>query len=117
MAGTGSGIGEAMARRLHAEGAGVVLTDIKAAPVEATAAELGERASALQLDVRDEDAVSEAVRDVPFWLTPRASSSTTSAPDTPLDISEDVFRSDRARYLPLLQPQSREWSSAAVARS
>ena len=60
MTGAGSGIGEAVARRLHAEGAEVVLADISAAPVEAIAAELGERASALQLDVRDEDAVSEA---------------------------------------------------------
>ena len=91
MTGAGSGIGEAVARRLHAEGAGVVLTDIKAAPVEATAAELGERASALQLDVRDEDAVSEAVRDVDVLANVAGIGSTTSAPDTPLDVWEDVF--------------------------
>jgi 2-keto-3-deoxy-L-fuconate dehydrogenase len=89
--GAGSGIGEAVARRLHAEGARVVLTGINAAPLEAIAAELGERASALQLDVRDEDAVSEAVRDVEVLANVAGIGSTTSAPDTPLDVWEDVF--------------------------
>ena len=91
MTGAGSGIGEAVARRLHAEGAGVVLTDINAAPVEAIAAEMGKRASAVQLDVREEDAVSEAVREVDVLANVAGIGSTTSAPDTPLDVWEDVF--------------------------
>ena len=91
MTGAGSGIGEAVARRLHAEGAEVVLTDISAAPVEAIAVELGEPAAALRLDVRDEDAVSEAVRDVEVLANIAGIGSTTSAPDTPLDVWEDVF--------------------------
>jgi 2-keto-3-deoxy-L-fuconate dehydrogenase len=89
--GAGSGIGEAVARRLHAEGAEVVLTDVSAEPVEAIAAELGERASAVLLDVRDEDAVREVVRDVDVLANVAGIGSTTAAPDTPLEVWEDVL--------------------------
>jgi NAD(P)-dependent dehydrogenase (short-subunit alcohol dehydrogenase family) len=89
--GAGSGIGEAVARRLHAEGAEVVLTDVSAEPVEAIAAELGERASAVLLDVRDEDAVREVVRDVDVLANVAGIGSTSAAPDTPLEVWEDVL--------------------------
>src|ERR687894_262320 len=89
--GAGSGIGEAVARRLHEEGAEVVLTGVSAEPVEAIAAELGERASAVRLDVRDEDAVRELVRDVDVLANVAGVGSTTSAPDTPLEVWEDVL--------------------------
>jgi NAD(P)-dependent dehydrogenase (short-subunit alcohol dehydrogenase family) len=89
--GAGSGIGEAVARTLHAEGAEVVLTDVSAEPVEAVAAELGERASAAPLDVRDEDAVREVVRDVDVLANVAGIGSTTAAPDTPLAVWEDVL--------------------------
>jgi NAD(P)-dependent dehydrogenase (short-subunit alcohol dehydrogenase family) len=89
--GAGSGIGEAVARRLHAEGAEVVLTDVSAEPVEAIAAELGERASAVPLDVRDEDAVREVVRDVDVLANVAGIGSTTAAPDTPLEVWEAVL--------------------------
>jgi 2-keto-3-deoxy-L-fuconate dehydrogenase len=89
--GAGSGIGEAVARRLHEEGAEVVLTNVNAEPVEAIADELGERASALPLDVRDEDAVREAVRDVDVLANIAGIGSTTSAPETPLEVWEDVL--------------------------
>jgi 2-keto-3-deoxy-L-fuconate dehydrogenase len=89
--GAGSGIGEAVARRLHEEGAEVVLTNVSAEPVEAIAAELGERASAVSLDVRDEDAVREVVRDVDVLANVAGIGSTTSAPDTPLEVWEDVL--------------------------
>jgi meso-butanediol dehydrogenase / (S,S)-butanediol dehydrogenase / diacetyl reductase len=89
--GAGSGIGEAVARTLHAEGAEVVLTDVSAEPVEAVAAELGERASAAPLDVRDEDAVREVVRDVDVLANVAGIGSTTAAPDTPLEVWEDVL--------------------------
>jgi NAD(P)-dependent dehydrogenase (short-subunit alcohol dehydrogenase family) len=89
--GAGSGIGEAVARTLHAEGAEVVLSDVSAEPVEAIAAELGEHASAAQLDVRDEDAVREVVRDLDLLANVAGIGSTTAAPDTPLEVWEDVL--------------------------
>jgi NAD(P)-dependent dehydrogenase (short-subunit alcohol dehydrogenase family) len=89
--GAGSGIGEAVARTLHAEGAEVVLADVRAEPVEAIAAELGERASAVPLDVRDEDAVREVVRDLDLLANVAGIGSTTAAPDTPLEVWEDVL--------------------------
>jgi 2-keto-3-deoxy-L-fuconate dehydrogenase len=89
--GAGSGIGEAVARRLHEEGAEVILTNVSAEPVEAIAAGLGERASALPLDVRDENAVREVVRDVDVLANVAGIGSTTTAPDTPLEVWEDVL--------------------------
>src|SRR5918999_556537 len=89
--GAGSGIGEAVARRLHEEGAEVVLTNVNPEPAEVVAAELGERASAVRLDVRDEDAVRELVRDVDVLANVAGVGSTTSAPDTPLEVWEDVL--------------------------
>jgi 3-oxoacyl-[acyl-carrier protein] reductase len=50
--GAARGIGEAIARRLHAESRRVVLADIDFAGVEAIAAELGDPALALELDAR-----------------------------------------------------------------
>lgn len=91
MTGAGSGIGEAVARRLHGEGAEIVLTNLSAEPIEAIVAELGERASAVQLDVRDEDAVKEVVRDVDILANVAGIGSTTAAPETPLEVWEDVF--------------------------
>ncbi len=89
--GAGSGIGEAVARRLHEEGAEVVLTNVSADPVEAIAAELGERASAVPLDVRDEEAVREVVRDVDVLANVAGVGATTAVPDTPLEVWEDVL--------------------------
>jgi 2-keto-3-deoxy-L-fuconate dehydrogenase len=89
--GAGSGIGEAVARKLHAEGADVVLADVRAEPVEAIAGELAQNASAVHLDVRDEDAVREVARDVDVLANVAGIGSTTSAPDTPLAVWEDVF--------------------------
>ena len=91
MTGAGSGIGEAVARRLHEEGAEVVLTGVSLEPVDAIAAELGERASAVRLDVRDEDAVREAGRDVDVLANVAGVGSTTAAPDTPLEVWDDVL--------------------------
>jgi 3-oxoacyl-[acyl-carrier protein] reductase len=53
--GAARGIGEAIARRLHADGFWVVLADIDVAGAEAIAAELGTPALALELDVRQLD--------------------------------------------------------------
>jgi 2-keto-3-deoxy-L-fuconate dehydrogenase len=89
--GAGSGIGEAVARRLHAEGAEVVLTNVSVEPVEAIAAELGERATPVQLDVRDEEAVRHVVREVDVLANVAGIGSTTSAPGTTLEVWEDVL--------------------------
>jgi meso-butanediol dehydrogenase / (S,S)-butanediol dehydrogenase / diacetyl reductase len=89
--GAGSGIGEAVARGLHVEGADVVLADVRGGAVEAIAAELGARATAVELDVRDESAVSLAVRDIDVLANVAGVGSTTTAPDTTLDVWEAVF--------------------------
>jgi 2-keto-3-deoxy-L-fuconate dehydrogenase len=89
--GAGSGIGEAVARKLHAEDADVVLADVRADAVEAIADELGEGAAGVQLDVRDEDAVREVVRDLDVLANVAGIGSTTAAPETPLAVWEDVF--------------------------
>src|SRR4051794_33795361 len=90
--GAGSGIGAAVARALHAEGAQVTLADVRADGVEALAGELGDgRARAMALDVRDEDAVRAAVGGLDVLANIAGIGSTTTAPDTPLDVWEDVF--------------------------
>jgi 3alpha(or 20beta)-hydroxysteroid dehydrogenase len=55
VSGAGRGIGEAIARRLHRDGATVVCGDVDEALVKAMAASLGERALAAALDVRSEE--------------------------------------------------------------
>jgi 3-oxoacyl-[acyl-carrier protein] reductase len=52
--GAGRGLGEAFARRLHGDGYRVVLGDLTPAGVEALAADLGEGALPLELDVRSQ---------------------------------------------------------------
>jgi 2-keto-3-deoxy-L-fuconate dehydrogenase len=89
--GAGSGIGAAVARGLHAEGADVVLADLRGEPVAAIAGELGERAAAAALDVRDEGAVRDVARDVDVLVNSAGIGSTTTAPETPLAVWEDVF--------------------------
>ena len=89
--GAGSGIGAAVARGLHAEGADVVLADLRSEPVTAIAGERGERAAAAALDVRDEDAVRDVARDVDVLVNSAGIGSTTTAPETPLAVWEDVF--------------------------
>jgi 2-keto-3-deoxy-L-fuconate dehydrogenase len=89
--GAGSGIGEAVARGLHAEGADVVLADAVGERVEALAGELGERTRALTLDVREEEGVAGAMGDLDVLVNVAGVGSTTNAPDTPLEVWENVF--------------------------
>jgi 2-keto-3-deoxy-L-fuconate dehydrogenase len=89
--GAGSGIGEAVARGLHAEGADVVLADAVGERVQALAGELGSRARALTLDVREEDAVAAAMGDLDVLVNVAGIGSTTNTPDTPLEVWENVF--------------------------
>jgi 2-keto-3-deoxy-L-fuconate dehydrogenase len=89
--GAGSGIGEAVARGLHAEGAEVVLADMAGDRVRDLAAELGDRAQSRTLDVRDEEAVAEAMDGFDVLANVAGIGSTTNAPDTSLDVWENVF--------------------------
>ena len=59
--GAGRGLGAAIGRRLHADGAAVLLCDIDVASVERLAHELGGGAAAALLDVRDEHQWQAAV--------------------------------------------------------
>lgn len=56
-----SGLGEATVRRLHADGASVVVLDLPTSPGEALVAELGGRARFVPADVRSEEEVQAAV--------------------------------------------------------
>jgi 2-keto-3-deoxy-L-fuconate dehydrogenase len=89
--GAGSGIGAAVARRLAAEGAEVVLADVHAGAVETLSAELGPPASALGLDVRDEEQVAPAAAGLDVLVNVAGIGSTTTAPETPLEVWEDVL--------------------------
>ena len=59
--GGASGLGEATVRRLHDDGAAVVIVDLPGDRGEALAAELGDRARFAPADVRDEPQVQGAV--------------------------------------------------------
>jgi NAD(P)-dependent dehydrogenase (short-subunit alcohol dehydrogenase family) len=87
--GAGSGIGAAIARKLAAEGADVILADIEIGPVEVLAAELG--GQHLQLDVRDEEHVAPAMAGLDVLVNVAGIGSTTTAPETPLGVWENVF--------------------------
>ena len=89
--GAGSGIGAAVARRLAAEGAQVVLADLDREAVEALAGELGAPARPLRLDVRDEGQVAPAMAELDVLVNVAGIGSTTPAPETPLEVWEDVF--------------------------
>jgi len=89
--GAGSGIGEAIGRSLHAEDARVVLADRHGSAVRALAAELGEPASSIEIDVRDEAQVRGALEGLDILVNVAGVGSTTNAPDTTLEVWEDVF--------------------------
>ena len=61
IAGGGGGFGAATARRLHAAGARVVVSDLDEAKGKAIADELGDGALFVRTDVTDEDSVQQAV--------------------------------------------------------
>lgn len=59
--GGASGLGAATVKRLHADGADVVIADLNEEKGEALAAELGDRAKFKKCDVQEEDQVKDAV--------------------------------------------------------
>lgn len=61
--GAARGIGKAAAERLYAKGANVALVGLEPERLEANAAQLGDRAIALEVDVTDFDALQRAVRE------------------------------------------------------
>lgn len=63
--GATSGFGEAIARRFHAEGDRVILTGRRQERLDRLTGELGERAHAVRLDVRDQAGVAAMLRDLP----------------------------------------------------
>jgi NAD(P)-dependent dehydrogenase (short-subunit alcohol dehydrogenase family) len=75
--GAGSGIGAAVARLFEAEGAEVIAADVTGTDI--------------QLDVRDETQVAAVARDVDVLVNVAGIGSTTTAPETPLEVWEDVF--------------------------
>jgi NAD(P)-dependent dehydrogenase (short-subunit alcohol dehydrogenase family) len=84
--GSGSGIGAAVAHRFADNGFDITIADLHPDDV---ARELG--ASSIRLDVRDEAQVAPAMRGVDVLVNAAGIGSTTTAPDTPLEVWEDVF--------------------------
>jgi NAD(P)-dependent dehydrogenase (short-subunit alcohol dehydrogenase family) len=84
--GAGSGIGAATARRFAADGAEVIVADLSP---ETVADELG--AQAIVLDVRHEAEVEFAMADLDVLVNCAGIGSTTNAPETTLDVWENVF--------------------------
>jgi NAD(P)-dependent dehydrogenase (short-subunit alcohol dehydrogenase family) len=84
--GAGSGIGAAVARRLAADGAEVIVADLSP---EAVADELG--AQAVVLDVRHEAGVELAMADLDVLVNCAGIGSTTNTPETTLEVWENVF--------------------------
>lgn len=84
--GAGSGIGAATARSLADHGFDVTVADLHP---DGIAEELG--ATAIRLDVRDEEQVAPAMQGIDVLVNVAGVGSTTNAPDTPLEVWEDVF--------------------------
>ena len=101
--GAARGLGAAIARRLHDDGDRVVLADLDADGAERVAAELGERATALEHDVRDLDSwerLVNAVGEVDVLVNNAARTELRSFWEIDLDEWDDVLATNlRGTYL------------------
>ena len=101
--GAARGLGAAIARRLHDDGDRVVLADLDADGAERVAAELGERATALEHDVRDLDSwerLLNAVGEVDVLVNNAARTELRSFWEIDLDEWDDVLATNlRGTYL------------------
>jgi 2-keto-3-deoxy-L-fuconate dehydrogenase len=68
-----------------------MLVDLHGERVRALATELGERASWMEMDVREEPQVRGQMEGLDVLVNVAGVGSTTSAPDTPLEVWENVF--------------------------
>src|SRR5687767_6387984 len=59
--GAGSGIGRGVSERFVEEGATIVAADIRLDPAQATADELGDRATAIEMDVSNRQSVEAGI--------------------------------------------------------
>jgi 3alpha(or 20beta)-hydroxysteroid dehydrogenase len=94
ISGGAEGIGAATARLIVAEGGSVMLADVQLDKAQALAAELGDRAAATTLDVRDRDAWEAAVKattDRFGKLTVLCNIAGISEPGTVYDGTQDVW--------------------------
>ena len=82
--GASGGIGGAIARALHAQGATVALSGTRAEALEALAGELGERVHVLPCNLSDKDSVEALVpaAEKPRWASSTFSSTTPASPAT-----------------------------------
>jgi 2-keto-3-deoxy-L-fuconate dehydrogenase len=92
--GAGSGIGAAVAVRLAIEGATVIAADLDPDRAAATAAAVPERIASVQIDVRDERSVAEAIAGagaLDVLANVAGIGSTTTAVETPIDVWDAVM--------------------------
>ncbi len=102
--GSARGLGEAIARRLHADGYRVVLADIDAVGAQRLAAELGRRAVAVEHDVRSEESwetlAERAGGDVEALVNNAARTEIRPFFEIPLEEWDDVLATNlRGTYL------------------
>ena len=115
--GAGSGIGAAVARRLASDGARVVMPTSRLPPSRRVRPRLAPGARALQLDVRDEEQVAPAMAELDVLVNVAGIGSTTNAPETPLEVWEDVFAVNARGRSSAASTQSPAWPRGAGARS
>ena len=101
--GASGGIGGAIARALHAQGATVVLSGTRAEALERLAAELGERAAAVACDLSDAAAVDGLVGQAEAAL------------GAPIDIL--VANAGVTRDGLLLRMKDEDWAGGAAGQS
>ena len=89
--GAGSGIGAAVARRLAAEGAKVILADVALDAVERSPRELGPRPAPCSSTSATRSRWRRRWPRLDVLVNVAGIGSTTNAPDTPLEVWENVF--------------------------